>query len=299
MRLTIVGLLLILSSSTGLSQGFWSPKDSLHTGRTIAISSGIGATWSGSMIGLNQLWYANVEKAPFHTFDDSRNWMQMDKVGHFYTAYKLNHLTSGMYRWAGIKNSTATWIGAGISVGFQTTLEVFDGYSAAWGFSWYDVIGNTLGTAAYTAQYLIWEEERIVPKFSYSPTEFAAVRPSILGSSFAESLLKDYNGQTYWLSFSPGTFFPKSNIPKWACLSIGYSTHAKLVGDQDYYLDGFSGQEYFAEREWVFSLDIDFSKFDIKRPWLKVIVSQFNYLKVPFPAIYLRGGQLRGSLLYF
>lgn len=251
------------------------------------------------MIGLSQVWYSQVEKSPWHSFDDSKNWLQMDKVGHFYISHKISQFCRDKYVWSGVDNKTATWIGAGISIGYQTTFEFFDAYSANWGFSWSDVAANTLGTVSYTAQSLIWDEERIIPKFSYSPTEFAAVRPAVLGSTFAESLLKDYNGQTYWLSFSPGTFFKDSKIPKWACISIGYSAHAKLKGDQESYADPLTGINYQSQREFLLSLDIDFSRLPIKRPWLKAIVKQFNYVKIPFPALRLRGGELGGSLIYF
>ncbi len=255
--------------------------------------------WSGSMIALSQVWYNQVEKSPWHSFDDSKNWLQMDKAGHFYISHKISQFCRDKYIWSGLDNKTSTWIGAGVSIGYQTTFEFFDAYSKEWGFSWSDLTANTLGTISYTAQSLIWEEERIIPKFSYSPTKFAAIRPAVLGSTFAESLLKDYNGQTYWLSFSPGTFFEGCRIPKWACISLGYSAHAKLKGDQETYSDATTGTIYLAQREFLLSLDIDFSRLPIKKPWLKAIVKQFNYVKIPFPALRLRGGNIGGSFLYF
>ena len=151
----------------------------------------------------------------------------------------------------------------------------------------------------YTGQRLIWDEERIIPKFSYHPTDFAAIRPNVLGSSFPESLLKDYNGQTYWLSFSPGSFTKGDQFPEWLCFSIGYSAHDKLVGSEEYYLDETTGLDYHSKRELIFSMDIDFSKLPVKKPWAKMLVKQLNYLKVPFPALIIRGGQLKGSGLYF
>lgn len=299
-RTIFLSLVFLCSSAFVFSQrDFFSATDSISKPRVIGTSVGIGTFWSGSMIGLSQVWYSEVEKQPWHTFNDSKNWLQMDKVGHFYISHKISQFCRDKYVWAGVDNTTATWIGAGISVGYQTTFEMFDAYSAEWGFSWSDVAANTLGTISYTAQSLIWEEERIIPKFSYSPTEFAAIRPAVLGSTFAESLLKDYNGQTYWLSFSPGTFFKDSPIPKWACISIGYSAHAKLKGDEESYTDVATGINYQAQREFLLSLDIDFSRLPIKRPWLKAVVKQFNYVKIPFPALRLRGGELGGSLLYF
>lgn len=298
-RIFVLYFSLLCSFSSNSQRDFWNNSDSLNTTRFIGTSIGIGSVWSGSIIGLTQVWYSGVEKSPWHTFDDSKNWLQMDKAGHFYTAYKLNQLTTELYRWSGAKKSTSLWMGIGVSVGYQTTFEMLDAYSSAWGFSWADVTANSLGSIVYSGQQLLWDEERIIPKFSYHPTDFAAIRPNVLGSNFSESLLKDYNGQTYWLSFSPASFLKNANIPEWACISVGYSAHAKLKGDNEHYLDAATGISYSAQREFIFSLDIDFSKLPIKKPWLKAIVKQFNYIKVPFPAIILRNGKTIGSLLYF
>lgn len=300
MRTIFLSIVVYYWSSFVFSQdNFFSPADSLSKGRVIGTSVGIGSFWSGSMIGLSQVWYSEVEKEPWHAFDDSKNWLQMDKVGHFYISHKISQFCRDKYMWSGVDNTTATWIGAGISVGYQTTFEFLDAYSAEWGFSWSDVAANTLGTASYTAQSLVWKEERIIPKFSYSPTAFASIRPEVLGSTFAESLLKDYNGQTYWLSFSLGTFLKNSRIPEWACISIGYSAHAKLKGDEETYTDVTTGINYQSQRELLLSLDIDFSRIPIKKPWLKAIVKQFNYVKIPFPALIFRGQKILGSPLYF
>lgn len=300
MRTKFLSIIFISVSLNGFSQrSFFQPSDSVSMARVAGTSIGIGGAWSGSMIGLYQVWYSKIEKSPWHSFNDSKNWLQMDKMGHFYISHKISQFCRDKYVWSGMDNTTATWIGAGISVGYQTTFEMFDAYSAEWGFSWSDIAANTLGTASYTAQSLVWKEERIIPKFSYSPTEFAAIRPEVLGGSFAEALMKDYNGQTYWLSFSPGTFFKHCPIPKWACISIGYSAHEKLKGDDESYTDLTTGIHYQSQREFLLSLDIDFSRLPIKRPWLRAIVKQFNYIKIPFPTLRLRGGQLDGAFFYF
>lgn len=291
----------VIDSSEWYSEkpSFFYPSYKLNKGRFIGTSIGIGGAWAGSMIGLNEIWYKQVPKSSWNTFDDSKQWLQMDKAGHFYTANKLNLFTTEMFEWSGVKAKNAIWYGLGVSFGFQTTLEFLDAHTEEWGWSWGDVVANTLGSSSYTLQRVFWGEQRIIPKFSYSPTEFASVRPNVLGSTFAESLLKDYNGQTYWLSISPGSFIGGGKIPKWACLSLGYSAHEKLVGSEPYYIDPATGQEYFEQREFLFSLDIDFSQIHVRRPWLRAILKQLNYLKVPFPALMIRDGNLSARPFYF
>ncbi len=288
-----------IPDSPSRDYGFFERATSPNKGRIIGVSSSVGSVWAGSMIALQSIWYAEGSTGTFEFYDDSRNWLQMDKVGHVYAAYQLNRLTSDLFQWSGVNQKTSTWLGFGVSFGYQTTLETLDGFSGTWGWSWADFASNILGSSIYTAQELVWKEQRILPKFSYSPTPFAEIRPEVLGSSFTESLLKDYNGQTYWFSFSPARFFKDSKIPKWACLSFGYSAHEKLVGSEPTYYDAFSNTTYNEQREFLFSLDIDFSQIPIKRPWLKAIVKQFNYLKIPFPALVLRDGNLIASPLYF
>ncbi len=293
-------IILSINAQLVLSQGtFFQPSDTLHKGRITGVSVGIGTVWAGSFIGLSQIWYSNVDKSSFHTFDDSQNWLQMDKAGHFYTAHKINQLCTDLFQWSGLDARNSTLIGTGVSLGYQTTLELFDGFSKEWGFSWSDMAANIAGSGSFLAQKLVWGEERIIPKFSYFPSQFSSIRPDVLGSSFTESLFKDYNGQTYWLSFSPGTFFKNSAIPKWACFSIGYSVHNKLVGSSETYFDAETNAHYQSEREFILSLDIDFSQIPIKRPWLKAILKQFNYLKIPFPAVVFRGSTTYGRWMYF
>lgn len=278
---------------------FFQRETRLNKGRLIGVSSSIGTVWTGSIIGLGTIWYENTEPKKFQVFDDSRNWLQMDKAGHVYAAYQINRLTSDLYRWSGVNHKTSAWIGLGVSVGYQTTFEILDGFSPDYGWSWSDITANILGSALYTTQELVWKKQRIIPKFSYHPTPFAGLRPEVLGSNFGESLLKDYNGQTYWLSFSPASFFKNSKIPKWACLSFGYSAHEKIVGSEPSYVDAYTGITFNEQREFLFSLDIDFSQLDIKRPWLRTLVKQLNYLKIPFPALMIREGNLIARPFYF
>jgi len=295
LRKLLIASLLFCSLPCLGQNSFLEPADSLHKGRLAGVATSVGVTWSASMFSLWQFWYKDAAQADWHSFDDSKNWLQMDKVGHFYTAYKLNQLNSDLFSWTGLDKRKSLWIGTGISFGYQSTLEILDARTVEWGFSWSDIIANTIGTFGYLGQQLAWGEERIIPKFSFAPTEFSKVRPEVLGSAFYESVLKDYNGQTYWLSVSPGTFMKDSKFPEWACISIGYSAHEKLVGSEEYYIDPSTGQEYFSKREFLLSLDIDFSKIPVKKRWAKTLLKQLNYIKIPFPALLLRDGKLMGS----
>lgn len=268
-------------------------QDSILTNRFIVSNVLTTGFWAGSLAGLQVTWYKNAQTNNFQTFNDASNWMQMDKAGHIYTTIKLSQLTSDWYKWSGVKTNKAILYGSIIGFGYQTTIELFDGFSKNWGFSWSDMGANFLGASSYYLQEKYWGEQKIISKFSYHPTSYAAIRPEVLGHSSQERLLKDYNGQTYWLSFSPGHFQRLKSIPKWICVSIGYSIDQKLVGDQDAYLT------YNARREFLFSLDIDFTQFKPKRKWIGILLKQLNYVKIPFPTLNYSAGKLNFYGLYF
>lgn len=290
--------LLFTAASPTFGQNFWRPADSLEKSRFIPVSAGIATAWSGSIIALSQVWYADYEKTGFHSFDDSKTWLQMDKMGHIFTAYHLSRTTAKLYRWTGLSQQKSAWIGAGIGWGYQLSFELLDARSSGWGFSWSDLGANTIGSGLFLTQELLGKEQFVTLKFSYSPTKYAAFRPSVLGATSAERLLKDYNGQTYWLNFSPGAIWKGSHIPPWIAISLGYGADAKLVGDQDFYTSP-DGQTFHAQREFALSLDLDISKLPIRQPWLRKALSPFNVIKVPFPALVWRGSTLYGKWLYF
>ena len=82
---------------TFLSKGqsnFFAKTDSLNTSRTISVTSGIVLSWSIGTIGMSNVWYSDYPKSTFHSFNDSKNWLQMDKIGHFYTANKISLFSS-------------------------------------------------------------------------------------------------------------------------------------------------------------------------------------------------------------
>lgn len=278
---------------------FFQASDSLNKPRLITTSAVIGTVWTGSLVGLSQVWYKDFEKTGFHSFDDSKEWLQMDKMGHVFTAYHLSDKVFKLYRWTGLSRRKSAWIGAGVGWGYQFSFEMLDARSSGWGFSWSDVTANTIGSGLFLTQELLWQEQYLKLKFSYSPSPYAQYRPNVLGSSPTERLLKDYNGQTYWLSISPGAVFKNSHIPPWIAISAGYSADAKLVGHSDFFQTPDGSKTFHAQREFALSLDVDVTKLNIKKRWIKKALSPFNVIKVPFPALVWRGNTLYGKWLYF
>jgi hypothetical protein len=254
--------------------------------RIIGSSIGIGAAWGGSIATLASVWYKDSWGDGFQFFNDGKEWLQMDKIGHAYAGYQIQRNVADLFRWSGFSRTKSTILGGAVSFGYLASFEVLDGFSDDWGFSIWDIAANTAGVLLYSAQELLWEEQRIGFKFLATPSPFAKYRPALLGSNFAERLLKDYNGQTYWLNFTPGAFF-ESNFPNWLSFSVGYSIQEKLHGFKDEFTVVFEGKDlsFSAYREYMFSLDIDFQRIKTDRPVLKMVFSLLNHVKVPIPAV--------------
>ncbi|SEQ98628.1 Predicted lipoprotein [Hyunsoonleella jejuensis] len=277
----------ICFSLTGPAQSplnkFLTPSDTLNIPRRDAVVISEAALSSAALIGLNELWYADFDRSKFHTINDNAEWLQLDKVGHVFTAYQMGRQGANLLKWSGADKKHQLLYGATIGFGFLTAVEVLDGYSSEWGFSWGDVSANALGTGLYISQELLWNEQRIDVKFSFRQTRYAELRPDKLGKSLIEQVLKDYNGQTYWLSFNVHSFFKNSKIPKWLNVAFGYGGEGMLSGIE------VSDNQLLTTipryRQFYLSLDVNLSNLSTNSALLKTIFNIFNMIKIPFPTL--------------
>lgn len=265
-------------------QKFWKPSDSLNKARRNAVViSGVGLSTT-SLIALNELWYDDFERSSFHTIDDIDEWYQMDKYGHVFSSYQLGRLGAESLAWGGVQKKDQLIYGAGMGLAFLTTVELFDGFSEEWGFSWSDFGANILGTGLYVGQELLWKEQRMTVKFSFHRTKYARMRPDKLGENFGQELFKDYNGQTYWLSMNLDSFFKDANLPKWLNFAVGIGADGMLSGVNEANAD-FGEQDRY--RQFYLSFDIDLTRIRTKSHLLKTVFSIVNVLKIPLPTFEL------------
>lgn len=263
---------------------FLKPADSLNQKRQNSVFITEAVLASVALIGLNQLWYADYPKSEFHFINDNSEWKQMDKVGHFYSSYHIGRFGAEALNWSGANKKNQLIYGAGLGFVFLTAVEVMDGFSAEWGASMGDVVANASGTALFVSQELLWKEQRIIPKFSFHRTEYANFRPDLLGSSLPEQILKDYNGQTYWLSANLYSFSKGSKIPKWLNLAFGYGADG-MIGEKTENSSLISTPKPENFRQFYLSLDVDLTKIDSKSHFLKTLFSVFNTIKIPAPTL--------------
>lgn len=290
--------MLYTSAFSQTSESFLIPSDSLNIPRRNAVIITEASLAAISLIGLDQLWYSDYQRSKFHVINDNDEWFQMDKLGHVFSSYQLGRVGANVLQWSGVKDSDQLYYGATLGFVFLSTIEVFDGYSEEWGFSWGDIAANATGTSLYIGQQLLWEEQRIALKYSFHQTSFASQRPDKLGNGFFEEVLKDYNGQTYWLSANVNSFFKNSKIPKWFNVALGYGVDGLLEGrNKDSDLGLLSTKR---KRQFYLSLDLDLSRIPTNSHLLKTLFDVFNLIKVPFPTLELNSeGRLKWHYIYF
>ena len=280
-------------------ENFLKPSDTLNKKRLKTLVISEVAIGSATLIGLNQIWYADYPRSNFHFINDNAEWLQMDKVGHVFSSYHLGSFGANALKWSGASRKSQLIYGSTLGLAFMTIVEFFDGYSANWGASLGDVAANISGTALYVSQELLWKEQRIVPKFSFHTTPYSSARPNVLGSSVPEQILKDYNGQTYWLSANIHSFAKSSKIPKWLNVAVGYGAEGMITGN-----DEFTNMIFLPEseryRQFYLSLDVDLTKIETKSHFVKTILTVFNSIKIPAPTFEIRGsGGTKLHLIYF
>lgn len=278
---------------------FLKPSDTLNKVRVKSVVISEATLGSVTLVGLNQLWYSDYPRSNFHFINDNAEWLQMDKMGHVFSSYQLGSFGAKTLKWAGVGQKSQLVYGASMGLVFMTTVEIFDGYSSNWGASLGDVVANVSGTALYVSQELLWKEQRIIPKFSFHTTPYASRRPNVLGATIQEQILKDYNGQTYWLSANLYLFTKLSTIPKWLNIAVGYGAEGMITG-RDEFVNTIFLPESERYRQFYLSLDVDLTKIQTKSHFVKTILTLFNTIKFPAPAFEIKGnGGSKMHLVYF
>ncbi|WP_158837199.1 DUF2279 domain-containing protein [Polaribacter sp. L3A8] len=275
---------------------FYKKSDTLNTKRRNAIIITESVMTGGALIALNQLWYKEYPRSGFHLKNDNNDWKQMDKVGHMMTSYYVGKIGMEALDWAGVSKKNQLIYGATSGFAFLTAVEILDGFSEEWGASPGDILANATGTGLLVGQELLWGEQRITVKYSFHQTEFAKQRPNTLGENYLQQALKDYNGQTYWLSANIWSFNKKSTFPKWLNVAFGYGAEGMLFGNSN----AANTTLHNPYRQFYLSLDLDLTKIKTNSEFLKSVFSVVNFIKIPAPTIEINTKKgIKFHYLYF
>jgi uncharacterized protein YfiM (DUF2279 family) len=304
----------------GSFQKFFVPSDTLKPHRAWLASGFAFSTYSIFSIGLYDAWYKKTKRSDFHFFDDSGEWNNLDKVAHSYNSYIQTSNVFHGARWCGYSETASVLWGISVSTLFQTTIEIMDGFSADWGFSWPDIGGNILGAGLFASQQLIWHEQKFKLKLSAWPKDYPNLfitgdqgntiylkdrANKLYGRTYFSSLLKDYNAQTFWLSFHPEVFSKSTNKfwPDYLNLSIGIGADNLYGGFKNEWQseqEVFSVSQFPRYSQYYLSLDIDLKKIKVKNNFLRSLLHIVNIVKIPAPALeYNSQGKVKWHWIYF
>ena len=250
---------------------------------------GGGALAVGSLTGLYFVWYADYPQSSFHFVNDNQNWGMMDKVGHATTTYAVGQVGYDMLKWSGVSENKAVWYGGLTGWSYLAIIEIMDGFSSNWGFSWGDFAFNTMGAALFIGQQKAWQEQRFMLKWSYHATKYPQIRndlvgDELIGNGWTSEWLKDYNGQTYWLSVNPWSFTKNENNwwPRWLNVAGGYGIDG-FVTATGKPLNG--AEDIVSQQQYYLSLDVDLRKIKMKSGFWKTLLHTISFIKIPAPTI--------------
>jgi hypothetical protein len=243
---------------------------------------------------LYDTWYKNYPQSSFHFFNDNKEWLQVDKVGHAYSAYTEARGSTAMWLWVGLPRKKAIWIGGLSGLAYQSIIEVLDGFSSEWGFSWGDYTANIIGSSTFIAEELGWQEQRIQFKFSSHRKEYGddllnARADDLYGKDLPQRTLKDYNAQSYWLSANIQSFFKQSNFPSWLNIAFGYGAEGMFGALNNKWTDKnrviYDRTNIKRYRQWYLAADVDLTKIKTKSKFLRTSFFILNSVKFPAPAL--------------
>ena len=188
----------------------------------------LGTIVTGGLVGLHIMmqnaWWKN-SRGGFHFEEDFVSALQVDKAGHSYVAYLSSYAANEALLTSGFSYDASAIIGSAMGLGFETMIEIEDGFSKDWGFSPSDFYFDLAGATFFLAQHYVPALQNITPKWTYFPTEWTGQpvlnRPRNIGD--------DYNSSAFWWSINVHNILPdnfKNFWPKWLNIALGYGGNA-------------------------------------------------------------------------
>jgi hypothetical protein len=260
-----------------------------------------GGYYAASIYVLNNTWYKDKEKVPFHFYNDNAGYLQVDKFGHMFGGYVYSYIGYFGLLKLGTTRKEALIFGSTLGFVLQFPIEIMDGIHEGYGFSWGDIAANTMGSVLVFGQELLFNEQLVKYKFSYWESVYSKNSNGYFGNTTMSRLLNDYNGHTYWFSMPLNLLDRKKRFPEWLNIAAGYGANG-MYGEFEN-ISGYNGvviPETERYRQYLISLDVDWTKIKTDSGFLKILFKGMTFVKLPFPALeYNSKGQFRGYWMYY
>jgi len=152
-----------------------------------------------------------------------------DKLGHAYTGAVVAAATGSLYRHWGYESQRAAELSALSSLLLTGAVEIGDGFSQDYGFSWEDQVSNVAGIGLeYLRQRYPALGERVQFRWEYLPS------PAVRHRRHTD-LTTDYSGSRYLLAFPLRAWAGEDSALRWLELQVGYGTRGFGKEDLAYF----------------------------------------------------------------
>jgi len=220
----------------------------------------------------NTMWWKG-EKSSFH-FNWQQDWtyaLGADKFGHFFFGYFLSSLYSRGLQWCNINLQKSLLYSSIISLTYQTFVEIRDGFSRRYGFSWGDFIADIFGSFMPYFQNNIDFIKELRFKISYYPSERFKHNSN-------RYIIDDYESTFDWISFPLNKLLPKKLriFPSFLNIAFGHSVQGL--------------ESKFPRHRLFLSLDFNAEAIPLKGKFWKNFLRIINFYHFPAPAIQIYPG---------
>ncbi len=217
----------------------------------------------------NTMWWKGT-KSHFHT-----NWQQdwtyamgSDKFGHFYFAHLVANVYSQLFEWCGINHKKSLLYGASFAFAYQTFIEIRDGFSRDYGFSWGDFTANVMGASLP----LLKEKNKFLRDFEFKISYFPSERFRHNSNRY---ILDDYESTYDWVSYPLYKLMPngiRDFVPKFLNIALGHSVKRLDIKSE-------------RTHEFFIALDWNLNELPGNGWFLKMLKRNLNFYHFPSPAI--------------
>lgn len=217
----------------------------------------------------NNLWWKG-DKSSFH-FEWQHDWkyaLGSDKFGHFYFPYLASNIYSQSFIWAGIDSIKSFWYSSAFAFSYQVLVEVRDGFSKQWGFSWGDFSADFLG-AAYP---ILQSKLPVLNNFNFQISFYPSKR---FKEGSNKVIFDDYESTYDWLDVNIHNLLPdnfQKYYPKFINIAIGHSVEK---------LDDKGGGNH----RFYLGLDWNFEAVPLHGWFWDLLKRNFNFYHFPAPAV--------------
>jgi hypothetical protein len=217
----------------------------------------------------NNMWWKG-KKSGFHTnwTEDWNTSLGADKIGHFFFGQTVATIYKHGLKWSGFPEGRSALYAGLFTFSYQTFLEIRDGFSNDYGFSWGDFGANLFGSMYPYMQYHFPSLNNFNLKISFQASER-------FKNNSNQYILDDYESTYHWLSIDINYFLPEPAgeiFPDIFNLGIGHSVKG---------LDN-NGR---AKHEIFIGLDLDLKAVPGESGFLKFLKETLNLYHLPSPVI--------------